>query len=80
VIAGFEPLDVMQAVYMLVKQINDGRSCVENQFTRGVTREGNVKAQRLVAEVLELRPNFAWRGLGELAHSAMRIKSTLCTI
>lgn len=76
VIAGFEPLDVMQAVYMLVKQINDGRSCVENQFTRGVTREGNVKAQRLVAEVLELRPNFAWRGLGELADSAMRIKST----
>jgi hydrogenase expression/formation protein HypD len=75
VIAGFEPLDVMQAVYMLVKQINEGRACVENQFTRGVTREGNVKAQALVAEVLELRPSFEWRGLGELAHSAMRIKS-----
>ncbi len=76
VIAGFEPLDVMQAVYMLVKQINQGRACVENQFTRGVTREGNIKAQALVAEVLELRPSFEWRGLGELAHSAMRIKST----
>jgi hydrogenase expression/formation protein HypD len=75
VIAGFEPLDVMQAVYMLVKQINDGRACIENQFTRGVTREGNRKAQALVAEVLELRPSFEWRGLGELAHSAMRIKT-----
>jgi len=76
VIAGFEPLDVMQAVYMLVKQINDGRACVENQFTRGVTRDGNLKAQAIVAEVLELRPSFEWRGLGELAQSAMRIKSS----
>jgi hydrogenase expression/formation protein HypD len=76
VIAGFEPLDVMQAVYMLVKQINDGRACVENQFTRGVTRHGNLKAQALVAEVLELRSSFEWRGLGYLAHSAMRIKSS----
>jgi hydrogenase expression/formation protein HypD len=76
VIAGFEPLDVMQAVYMLVEQINDGRACVENQFTRGVTRLGNLKAQALVAEVLELRSTFEWRGLGYLAHSAMRIKSS----
>jgi hydrogenase expression/formation protein HypD len=75
VIAGFEPLDVMQAVYMLVRQINDGRACVENQFTRGVTRHGNLKAQAIVAEVLELRPSFEWRGLGELAQSAMRINS-----
>jgi len=76
VIAGFEPLDVMQAVYMLVKQINDGRACVENQFTRGVTRDGNLKAQAIVAEVFELRQSFEWRGLGELAQSAMRIKSS----
>jgi hydrogenase expression/formation protein HypD len=75
VIAGFEPLDVMQAIRMLVQQINDGRACVENQFTRGVTREGNGKAQRLVAEVLELRPSFEWRGLGELPYSGLRIKS-----
>jgi hydrogenase expression/formation protein HypD len=74
VIAGFEPLDVMQAVYMLIKQINDGRACVENQFTRGVTRQGNRKAQALVAEALELRPSFDWRGLGSVPHSAMRIK------
>jgi hydrogenase expression/formation protein HypD len=74
VIAGFEPLDVMQAVSMLIQQINHGQACVENQFTRGVTREGNGKAQRLVAEVLELRPCFEWRGLGELPYSALRIK------
>ena len=75
VIAGFEPLDVMQAILMLLQQITDGRACVENQFTRGVTREGNGKAQRLVAEVLELRPSFEWRGLGELPYSGLRIKS-----
>jgi hydrogenase expression/formation protein HypD len=75
VIAGFEPLDVMQAIRMLVQQLNDGRACVENQFTRGVTRDGNGKAQRLVAEVLELRPSFEWRGLGELPYSGLRIKS-----
>jgi hydrogenase expression/formation protein HypD len=75
VIAGFEPLDVMQAIRMLLQQLNDGRACVENQFTRGVTREGNGKAQRLVAEVFELRPSFEWRGLGELPYSGLRIKS-----
>ncbi|MGO9933854.1 MAG: hydrogenase formation protein HypD [Steroidobacteraceae bacterium] len=75
VIAGFEPLDVMQAIRMLVQQLNAGRSCVENQFTRGVSREGNAKAQRLVAEVFELRPSFEWRGLGELPYSGLRIKA-----
>lgn len=75
VIAGFEPLDVMQAIRMLVQQLNAGRACVENEFTRGVTREGNAKAQRMVAEVLELRPSFEWRGLGELPYSGLRIKS-----
>ena len=76
VIAGFEPLDVMQAAYLLVKQINEGRACVENQFTRGVTRDGNLKAQAIVAEVFKLRDSFEWRGLGALAHSAMSIKSS----
>jgi hydrogenase expression/formation protein HypD len=75
VIAGFEPLDVMQAIYMLVQQLNDGRACVENQFTRGVTRDGNRKAQALVAEVFEMRPRFEWRGLGDLPYSGLRIKS-----
>jgi hydrogenase expression/formation protein HypD len=75
VIAGFEPLDVMQAIRMLVAQLNSGRACVENQFTRGVIREGNLKAQHLVAEVLELRHSFEWRGLGALPYSGLRIKS-----
>ena len=66
VIAGFEPLDVLQAIRMLVAQLNDGRSCVENEYTRAVTPEGNVKAQELVARVFELRKTFEWRGLGEV--------------
>jgi hydrogenase expression/formation protein HypD len=76
VVAGFEPLDVMQAVLMLVRQINQGRAVVENQFTRAVTRTGNLKAQKLVAEVFELRRAFEWRGLGLVPYSALRIKGT----
>ena len=74
VIAGFEPLDVMQAILMLVRQINEGRAEVENEFTRAVTREGNLKAQALVSEVFELRRAFEWRGLGEVPYSALRIR------
>ncbi len=74
VIAGFEPLDVMQAIRMLVKQLNEGRAEVENEFSRAVTREGNVKAQNMVAEVFELRKSFEWRGLNEVPYSALRIK------
>ncbi|WP_142848335.1 hydrogenase formation protein HypD [Telmatospirillum sp. J64-1] len=74
VIAGFEPLDVMQAVLMLVRQINAGRFAVENQFSRAVTRAGNEKAQALVAEIFELRDSFEWRGLGMVPHSALRIR------
>jgi len=74
VIAGFEPLDVLQAVRMLVRQLNEGRAEVENQFTRGVTHHGNLKAQALVAEVFELRRSFEWRGLGVVPYSGLRIK------
>ncbi len=76
VIAGFEPLDVMQSTLMLIRQINDGRYDVENQYTRVVTREGNLKAQSTVADVLELRPKFEWRGLGSVPYSALRIRET----
>ena len=75
VIAGFEPLDVMQAILMLVRQINDGRAEVENEFTRAVTREGNLKAQALVVEVFELRDVFEWRGLGSVPNSALKLHS-----
>ncbi|HJW25380.1 MAG TPA: hydrogenase formation protein HypD [Rhodocyclaceae bacterium] len=74
VIAGFEPLDVMQAIRMLIRQVNEGRAEVENEFSRAVSREGNVKAQQLVAEVFELRKNFEWRGLNLLPYSALRIR------
>jgi hydrogenase expression/formation protein HypD len=75
VIAGFEPLDVMQAILMLVRQVNDGRAEVENEFTRAVTRDGNIKAQALVSEVFELRRSFEWRGLGEVPYSALAIRA-----
>ena len=75
VIPGFEPLDVMQAILMLIKQVNDGRAVVENEFTRAVTREGNRKAQALVADVFELRESFEWRGLGSIPQSALRLKA-----
>lgn len=74
VIAGFEPLDVLQAIRMLVRQCNEGRAEVENEFSRAVTRAGNVKAQTLVAEVFELRRRFEWRGLGVVPYSGLRIK------
>ncbi|WP_421849493.1 hydrogenase formation protein HypD [Oricola sp.] len=74
VIAGFEPLDVMQSVLMLIRQLNEGRVEVENQYTRVVTRDGNRKAQALVAEVLEVRDAFEWRGLGTIPRSALRIR------
>jgi hydrogenase expression/formation protein HypD len=74
VIAGFEPLDVMQAILMLVRQVNEGRAEVENEFTRAVTPAGNIKAQSLVSEVFELRRSFEWRGLGEVPFSALKIR------
>jgi hydrogenase expression/formation protein HypD len=73
VIAGFEPLDVLQSIVMLVRQINEGRAEVENQYTRAVTAVGNRKAQQAVAQVFSLRPSFEWRGLGEIPESALGI-------
>ncbi len=73
VIAGFEPLDVMQSVLMLVRQINAGQAEVENQYTRAVHRAGNTKAQTMMAQVFEQRDVFSWRGLGALPHSAVKI-------
>lgn len=76
VISGFEPLDVLLSIRMLIRQLNNGEARVENQFTRGVARTGNVKAKQLVAEVFELRRTFEWRGLGNVPYSALRIKDT----
>ncbi len=74
VIAGFEPLDVMQSALMLIRQLNEGRHEVENEYSRAVTRQGNLKAQALVHEVFEVRPQFEWRGLGLIADSALKLK------
>jgi hydrogenase expression/formation protein HypD len=77
VTAGFEPLDVLQAVAMLLAQIREGRCCVENQYTRCVRDEGNPRALRLLAEVFELRPHFEWRGLGFISQSALKLRPEL---
>jgi hydrogenase expression/formation protein HypD len=74
VIAGFEPLDVMQAVLMLVRQVNEGRAEVENEYIRAVTPTGNRRAQDLVAELFEFREAFEWRGLGMLPWSALKLR------
>ena len=75
VITGFEPLDVMHATLMIVRQLNEGRFEVENQYARVVTREGNLKAQELIRDVFELRRTFDWRGLGMVPYSALRIRA-----
>jgi hydrogenase expression/formation protein HypD len=77
VISGFEPIDLLQSVLMLVRQMNDGRHEVENQFDRAVWTEGNVKAQQLIARTFEVRPSFEWRGLGTLPDSALRLRPEL---
>jgi len=74
VIAGFEPLDVMQSILMLVRQVNDGRHEVENQYIRAVTRDGNLRAKSEVADIFELRDQFEWRGLGLVPYSGLRLK------
>ena len=74
VTAGFEPLDILQAIAMLLAQIREGRCEVENQYTRIVRDEGNPRALRFLAEVFELRPHFEWRGLGFIAQSALKLR------
>ncbi|MEV0754413.1 hydrogenase formation protein HypD [Streptosporangium sp. NPDC050280] len=73
VVAGFEPLDVLHTVYRILLQLSEGRSEVENQYSRVVPREGNLKALRVIGQVMELRPYFEWRGLGFISQSALRV-------
>ncbi len=74
VTAGFEPLDILQAIAMLLDQLHDGRVEVENQYRRVVPWNGNPKALRVISEVMELRPYFEWRGLGFISHSALQMR------
>lgn len=75
VIAGFEPLDVMQSTLMLIKQLNEGRSEVENEYSRAVHNQGNEKAQALTRQVFRIRDRFEWRGLGWVPNSALEIRT-----
>lgn len=77
VIAGFEPLDILQAIHMLIHQVNEGRHAVENEYTRAVVPEGNQRALMAMREAFEIRPEFEWRGLGSIAESGLRIRSSL---
>jgi hydrogenase expression/formation protein HypD len=76
VCAGFEPLDLLQSIYMLMLQLKEGRSEVENQYSRVVPWDGNPKALQVINEVMELRPYFEWRGLGFISHSALRVRES----
>jgi hydrogenase expression/formation protein HypD len=73
VVAGFEPLDVLFAVYMILKQLKDGEARLENEYTRAVSWEGNLKAQELMRQAFEV-VDGEWRGLGKLPASAFRLK------
>lgn len=70
VVTGFEPLDILQGVYMCIKQLEEGRNEVENQYTRSVRREGNVPARELISEVFAVVPR-KWRGIGEIPQSGL---------
>jgi len=72
VVTGFEPLDILQGITMCVRQLEEGRSEVENQYTRSVRREGNRPAQDLIREVFEITPR-RWRGIGEIAASGLKL-------
>jgi len=76
VITGFEPLDVLQAILMLVRQVKEGRAEVENEYARAVVAEGNLRAQEIMSEVFDLRESFEWRGLGHIARSALKIRDS----
>ena len=76
VVAGFEPLDILQSIVMLLRQLNQDQRKVENQYKRAVPWEGNRAALRAMAEVFELRPYFEWRGLGFISQSALRIRES----
>ncbi len=76
VVSGFEPLDMLQSIVMLLRQLNEGRKEVENQYKRVVPWEGNRAALAAMAEVFELRPYFEWRGLGFISQSALQLRDS----
>jgi len=75
VVTGFEPLDILEGIYLCVRQLEEGRACVENQYRRAVHRDGNRPAQNLIAEVFRVVPR-RWRGMGELSGSGLALSET----
>ena len=73
VVTGFEPLDILQGILMCVKQLEEGRAEVENQYSRSVRKEGNLPAQKIVREVFQV-VNRQWRGIGEIARSGLGLR------
>ncbi len=73
VVAGFEPIDILQSIYLILSQIKSGQAKVENEYSRAVTWEGNLKAQVLMAEVFEPESSN-WRGIGEIEQSGLKIR------
>ena len=74
VVSGFEPVDILQSMVMLLNQLSNGEAKVENQYKRVVPWEGNRAALKAMAEVFELRPYFEWRGMGFISQSALRVR------
>ncbi|MDD2382556.1 MAG: hydrogenase formation protein HypD [Sulfurospirillaceae bacterium] len=74
VVAGFEPTDVMESVLRIVRQVNEKKAFVDNEYARAVSREGNVKAQNLINTYMEKRTHFRWRGIGDIPLSALKLK------
>ncbi|MEX0745246.1 MAG: hydrogenase formation protein HypD [Phycisphaeraceae bacterium] len=74
VVTGFEPLDILQSIYMIVRQCTQGRAEVENQYTRAVRSAGNNAAMSAMARTMALRPFFEWRGLGFITESALKLR------
>ena len=73
VVGGFEPVDLLEAILMLVTQLEEGRAEVENQYVRSVTYEGNLPAQKILAEVFEVCDR-KWRGIGGIPESGLKLR------
>jgi hydrogenase expression/formation protein HypD len=73
VVTGFEPVDILQGIYMCVRQLEEGRAEVENQYSRTVRREGNVSAQNVIREIFRVTPR-KWRGVGEIPQSGLGLQ------
>jgi hydrogenase expression/formation protein HypD len=74
VVTGFEPIDLLQGIHMCLKQLEEGRAEVENQYSRVVAEDGNRPAQQLISEVFEV-VDRNWRGIGEIGHSGLGLKA-----